>query len=152
MLIGKKINLSLQEKFELLIKHRIANSYINEEGDLINIFSSSELINKELLKKGVDYKGKGINEILSEVENLRAQIVEKDFRNLNKLEVEIGNDEVWESNANVSEQLILLRECVLELAFFLHDYQYEKMNLTLKREFKNMAQFSSLLRKNEFTY
>lgn len=144
MLIGKKINLSLEEKFNLFINNRISNSYINEEGILINVFSSYDLINKELLNKGIDYKEKSIDYLILEIENLSAQAFREDFRKENR--------EVWESNRTVSEQLNILRDCVLELAFFLNDYQYEKMNLTLKREFKNIRQFSSLLRKNKLTY
>ncbi|PIF69464.1 hypothetical protein [Flavobacterium sp. 2] len=147
MRIGKKINLSLEEKFKLFIKNRIANSYSNEEEDLINVFASSELINKELWKKGIDYRGKNINDLFLEIENLRVQIIEDEFRHLNLLELENTDCRAWGSNTKVSGQLNVLKECVLELAFYINDYQYEKMDLIFKREFENIRQFSSLLRK-----
>jgi len=150
MLIGKKMNLSPEEKFNLFIKNRIENCYINDDGCLINVYSSFELINQELLKIGVDYKCKNINDILSEVEILRAKSVETDFKNLNKQDFN-GNREISKTSQTVLKQLKVLKECVLELSFFLHDYQYEKMDLTLKREFKNICQFADLLRKNKFT-
>lgn len=151
MLIGKKVNLSLEEKFNLFIKSRIENCYINDDGCLINVYSSSELINQELLKIGLDYKGKNINDIISGVEILRAKIVDNDFKNLNKQDLKKENSEIFKTNQTVLKQLNVLKECVLELSFFLHDYQYEKMDLTLKREFKNICQFAHLLRKNKFT-
>jgi len=149
--IGKKINLSLEEKFNLFIKNRTENCYINDDGCLINVYSSSELINQELLKKGVDYKEKNINDILLEVEILKVKIVDKDFKNLNKQDLKEENCEIFKTNQTVLKQLNVLKEFILELSFFLHDYQYEKMDLTLKMEFKNICQFADLLRKNKFT-
>lgn len=70
MTIGKLISLPLEERFNLLIKERINNSFINEEGDLINIFSSPDLMNKELFKKGIDYRGKDIDDLILEIEEL----------------------------------------------------------------------------------
>lgn len=152
MLISTKINLPLEERFNLLIKNRINNSYINEEGDLINVFSPSELINKELLNKGIDCRGKNIDDLVMEIERLSIQRSREDFENLNTEEWKKADGEVWESNQTGWEQLNILKECVLELAFYAHDYQYEKMNLALKREFKKIKQFSSLLRKYKFDY
>jgi hypothetical protein len=67
MTIGKLLSLPLEERFYLLIKNRINNSYINEDGDIINIYSSCELINNELLNKGIDYKDKAIDDIILEL-------------------------------------------------------------------------------------
>jgi len=152
MLIGKKINLSLEEKFNLFIKNRISKSYINGDGDLINVFSSSKIINKELLCKGIDYRGKNIDDLILEIENLSTKIARKDFENLNMLDLKKENCEVWEKNQTVSEQLIVLKDCVLELAFFLNDYQYERMSLILQKDFEKLRQFSCLLRKNKFLF
>jgi hypothetical protein len=152
MTIGKLISLPLEERFYLLIKNRINNSYITEDGDLINVFSSSELINKELLEKGIDYRNKDIDELIVEIKRLSIQRSREDFVNRNWVDKENAGGEVWESNRTDWEQLNLLKECVLEMAFYAHDYQYDKMKLTLKREFKKIQQFSSLLRKHKFDF
>jgi hypothetical protein len=133
MTIGKLISLPLEERFNLLIKNRINNSYLNEDGDLINIYSSSELINKELLKKGIDYKDKAIDDIRLELRS----------KNHPTLRVQ---------NRDYSEELGILEDYLLELAFYLHDYDYDKMNLILQNEFKNMRQYSDLLRKHKFNF
>jgi hypothetical protein len=133
MTIGKLISLPLAERFNLLIKNRINNSYINEDGDLINIYSSSELINKELLKKGIDYKDKAIDDIRLELRS----------KNHPTLRVQ---------NRAYSKELGILEDYLLELSFYLHDYDYDKMNLILQNEFKNMRQYSELLRKNRFNF
>ena len=131
MLISTKINLPLEEKFNLLIKNKINNSYINEDGDLINIYSSSEIINKELLEKGIDYKDKAIDDIILELRS----------KNHPTLRVQ---------NRDYSEELGVLEYYLLELSFYLHDYDYDKMNPILKNEFKNLKQYSDLLRKHRF--
>jgi hypothetical protein len=131
MLISTKINLPLEEKFNLLIKNRINNSYITEDGDLINVFSSSELINKELMNKGIDYKDKAIDDIILELRS----------KNHPTLRVQ---------NRDYSEELCILEDCLLELSFYLHDYDYDKMNPILQNEFKNLKQYSDLLRKHRF--
>lgn len=133
MTIGKLISLPLEEKFNLLIKNRINNSYVNEDGDLINIYSSSELINKELLKKVIDYKDKAIDNIILELRS----------KNHPKLRVQ---------NRDYSEKLCILEDCLLELSFYLHDYDYNKMNPILQNEFKNLKQYSALLRKHKFNF
>lgn len=131
MLISTKINLPLEEKFNLLIKNRINNCYVNEDGDLINIYSSSEIINKELLEKGIDYKDKAIDDIILELRS----------KNHPTLRVQ---------NRDYSEELCILEDCMLELSFYLHDYDYDKMNPILQNEFKNLKQYSDLLRKHRF--
>ena len=131
MLISTKINLPLEEKFNLLIKNRINNNYVNEVGDLINIYSSSEIINKELLEKGIDYKDKAIDDILLELRS----------KNHPALRVQ---------NRDYSEELGVLEGYLLELSFYLYDYDYDKMNPILQNEFKNLKQYSDLLRKHRF--
>lgn len=148
MTIGKLISLPLEERFNLLIKERINNSFINEEGDLINIFSSPDLMNKELLKKGIDYRGKDIDDLILEIEELCKQKIK---------EVNIDDwiktdKEVWHSNTTEWEQLKVLKKYLLELAFYLHDYDYDKMNSILQNEFKSMRQYSELLRKSRFNF
>jgi hypothetical protein len=133
MLISTKINLSLEEKFNLLIKNRINNSYINEDGDIINIYSSSEIINNELLNKGIDFKDKAIDDISLELRS----------KNHPKLRVQ---------NRDYSEELCILEDCMLELSFYLHDYDYDEMNPILKNEFKKLKQYSVLLRKHKFNF
>lgn len=133
MTIGKLISLPLEEKFNLLIKNRINNSYINEDGDLINVFSSSEIINKELLEKGVDYKDKSIDDILLELRS----------KNHPTLRIQ---------NRDYSEELGILEDYLLELSFYLYDYQYDKMPLSVKREFKNLKQYSVLLSNHRFNF
>lgn len=133
MTIGKLLSLPLEERFDLLIKNRITNSYISEEGYLINIYSSSELINKELLKKGIDYKDKAIDDI-------RLELWSKNHPTLRV------------QNRDYSEELSILEDYLLELAFYLHDYDYDKMNLILQNEFKNLKQYSDLLRKYKFNF
>lgn len=148
MTIGKLLSLPLEERFDLLINNRINNSYINEGGDLINVFSSSELINKELSKKGIDYRDKNIDQLILEIERLSTQ-------RIREINIEVwnkANGEAWESNRTEWEQLNILKECVLDLAFYIHDYQHAKMKQTLKREFKKIQQFSSLLRKHKFDF
>ena len=131
MLISTKMNLPLEVRFHLLIKNRINNNYINEDGDLINIYSSSEIINKELLKKGIDYKDKAIDNIILELRS----------KNPPTLRVQ---------NRDYSEELCILEDCMLELSFYLLDYDYDKMNAILQNEFKNLKQYSVLLRKHRF--
>lgn len=133
MLISTKINLPLEEKFNILIKNRINNSYISEDGDIINIYSSSEIINKELSNKGIDYKDKSIDDILLELR----------FKNHPALRVQ---------NRDYSEELVILEDCLLDLSFYLHDYNYDKMNPILQKEFKNLKQYSTLLRKHKFNF
>ena len=133
MLISTKINLPLEEKFNLLIKNRINNSYVNEDGDIINIYSSSEIINKELLEKGIDYKDKAIDDIIFELRS----------KNHPTLRVQ---------NRDYSEELCILEDCMLELSFYLHDYDYDEMNPILKNEFKKLKQYSVLLRKHKFNF
>ncbi|SFE90092.1 hypothetical protein [Flavobacterium xueshanense] len=133
MLISIKINLPLEEKFNLLIKNRINNSYVNEDGDLINIYSSSEIINKELLEKGIDYKDKAIDDIILELSS----------KNHPTLRVQ---------NRDYSEELGVLKDYMLELSFYLHDYDYDKMNPILQNVFKNLKQYSDLLRKHRFNF
>lgn len=133
MVISTKINLPLEEKFNLLIKNRINNNYVNEDGDLINIYSSSEIINKEFLEKGIDYKDKAIDDILLELRS----------KNHPALRVQ---------NRDYSEELCILEDCLLELSFYLHDYDYDKMNPILQNEFKNLKQYSALLRKHKFNF
>lgn len=133
MLISTKMNLPLEERFDLLIKNRINNSYTTEDGDLINVFSSSELINKELLKNDIDYKDKAIDDIILELRS----------KNHPTLRVQ---------NRDYSEELCILEDYLLELAFYLHDYNYDKMNPILQNEFKNLKQYSDLLRKHKFNF
>lgn len=133
MTIGKLISLPLEERFYLLIKNRINNSYITEDGDLINVFSSYEIINKELLEKGIDYKDKAIDDIILELRS----------KNHPKLRVQ---------NRDYSEELCILEDCLLELSFYLHDYDCDKMNPILQNEFKNLKQYSDLLRKHKFDF
>lgn len=133
MTIGKLISLPLEEKFSILIKNRINNNYVNEDGDLINIYSSYELINKELLEKGIDYKDEAIDEILLELRS----------KNHPTLRVQ---------NRDYSEELCILEDCMLELSFYLYDYQYNKMNAILQNEFKNLKQYSHLIRKHKFNF
>jgi hypothetical protein len=133
MTIGILLSLPLEERFYLLIKNRINNSYINEDGELINVFSSSELINKELLEKGTDYKDKAIDDIILELRS----------KNHPKLRVQ---------NRDYSQELCILEDCLLELSFYLYDYQYDKMPLSVKREFKNLKQYSVLLSNHRFNF
>lgn len=133
MTIGKLISLPLEETFYLLIKNRINNSYVNEDGDLINISSSSDLINRELLEKGIDYQDKAIDDIILELRS----------KNHPTLRVQ---------NRDYSEQLCILEDCLLELSFYLHDYDYDKMNPILQNKFKNLKQYSDLLRKHKFNF
>lgn len=127
------MNLTLEEKFNLLIKNRINNSYITEDGDLINAFSSSELINKELLEKGIDYKDKAIDDIILELRS----------KNHPKLRVQ---------NRDYSQELCILEDCLFELSFYLYDYHYDKMNPILQNKFKNLKEYSHLLRKHKFNF
>lgn len=152
MLISTKMNLPLQERFNLFIKERIANCYISSNGDLINVFSSFESINKELLNKGIDYRDKSIDDLILEIEKLSILKARESFENLNIEEWKKAEGEVWESNGTESEQLNVLKDCILELAFYMHDYQYDNMPLSLKREFKNIRQYSNLLRKHKFNF
>lgn len=133
MTIGEKINLPLEEKFKLFVKNRVTNCYINTEHNLINIYSSYELINKELLKKGIDYRDKAIDDIRLELRSKNHPTLRVQYR-------------------DYSEELGILEDYLLELAFYLHDYDYDKMNLVLQNEFKNMRQYSELLRKNRFNF
>lgn len=133
MTIGKLISLPLEERFNLLIKERINNSFINEEGYLINIYSSSELINKELLKKGIDYGDKAIDDIRMEIRSKYPPTPNP-------------------QNRGYLEELWILEDCLLELAFYLYDYDYDKMNPILQNEFKNLKQYSALLRKHKFNF
>ncbi len=133
MTIGKLISLPLEEKFSILIKNRINNNYVNEDGDLINIYSSYELINKEILEKGIDYKDKTIDDIILELRS----------KNHPTLRVQ---------NRDYSEELCILEDCMLELSFYLYDYQYNKMNAILQNEFKNLKQYSHLIRKHKFNF
>ena len=127
------MNLPLKERFDLLIKNRINNSYINEDGDLINIYSSSEIINKELLEKGIDYKDKAIDDILLELRS----------KNHPAFRVQ---------NRDYSEELCILEDSLLELLFYLYDYDYHKMKPILQNKFKNLKQYSDLLRKQKFKF
>ena len=133
MLISTKINLPLEERFKLFIKNRINNSYINEDKDLINIYSSCALINKELSNKGIDYKDKAIDD-------LRMEIRSKYPPPLNP------------QNREYLEELWILEDCLLELSFYLYDYDYDTMNPILQNEFKNLKQYSDLLRKYKFNF
>ncbi|HSD13667.1 MAG TPA: hypothetical protein VLB74_03385 [Flavobacterium sp.] len=133
MLISTKMNLSLEARFNLFIKDRINNSYITESGDLINVYSSNDLINKELLKKGIDYRDKAIDEIRLEIRSKYPPTPNP-------------------QNRKYLEELWILEDCLLELAFYLHDYDYNKMNPILQNEFKNLRQFSELLRKHTFNF
>lgn len=142
----------MEERFDLLIKNRINNSYINVEGNLISVFSSSDVINMELLTKGIDYKDKGIDELILEIERLSQRRARESFENLDIADWKKADREVWEANRTEWEQLNVLKEGVLELAFYMHDYQYERMNLSLKKQFKHLRQFSSLLRKHKFQF
>ena len=127
------MNLPLEERFKIFIKDRITNCYISNEGYLINVYSASQLINKELLKKGIDYRDKTIDEIRMEIRSkYPLTLTEIDRRYL---------EELW-----------ILEDCLLELSFYLHDYDYEKMNPILQNEFKNLRQYSDLLRKNRFNF
>ena len=131
MLISTKINLPLEEKFNLLIKNRINNNYVNEDGDLINIYSSFDLINRELLKKGIDFGDKAVDDIRLELRS----------KNNPKLRVQ---------NRDYSEEIGILEGYLLELSFYLYDYDYDKMNPILQNKFKNLKQYSELLRKHRF--
>lgn len=133
MIISKLISLSLEEKFNHLIKNKINNCYVNEHGDLINIYSSSEIINKELLAKGIDYKDKAIDDIILELRS----------KNHPKLRVQ---------NRDYSQELCILEDFLLELSFYLHDYDYDKMNPILQNKYKNLKQYSVLLRKHKFNF
>ncbi|MBG6187097.1 hypothetical protein [Flavobacterium sp. CAN_S2] len=152
MTIGKLLSLPLEERFYLLIKNRINNSYINEDGDLISVYSSFDVINKELINKGIDYRGKTIDDLILEIKRLSIQRSREDFENLNIEDWKKADGEVWESNRTDWEQLNVLKKCVLEMAFYAHDYHYNKMNLALKKEFKKICQFSGLLRKHKFDF
>lgn len=132
MLIGKKINLSLEEKFNLFIKNRISNSYINDDGALINVFSSSKVINKELLNKGINYKNKNIEDLILEVNIL------------------ITNGFIEQNRRADYYELEILKSCLLEVAFYIYDYQYVEMTVDLQKEFNNIKQFSHLMRKKVF--
>jgi len=133
MLISKKIRLPLHEKFKIFIESRIANCYVSNEGNLINVYSPSELINKELLNKGIDYRNKSIDAI--------------------RLEIRLKNTSVLNiQNRGYLEELWILEDYLLELSFYLHDYNYNKMSPILKNEFKNLRQYSVLLRKNKFSF
>jgi hypothetical protein len=133
MTIGKLISLPLEERFDLLIKNRINNNYVNEDGDIINIYSYSEIINNELLNKGIDFKDRAIDDIRLELRS----------KNHPKLRVQ---------NRDYSEELCILEDCLLELSFYLHDYDYDKMSPILQKEFKNLKQYSDLLRKYRFNF
>lgn len=132
MTIGEKINLSLDEKFNLLIKNRINNSYINEDGNLVNVYSSATIINKELTKKGIVFKDKNIEDLILEVSELSLD---------GFLEQKRRGD---------YKELDILKSYLLEVAFYIYDYQYDEMTIGLQAEFKNIRQFSTLLRKKVF--
>lgn len=134
MIIAEKMNLILEEKFNLFIEERIANCYISKEGDLINVYSATQLINKELLNKDIDYQDKSIDELRLELRSKNPQhpMTFQDRRYL---------EELW-----------ILEDCLLELAFYLHDYDYDKMNMFLQNEFKDYRQYSELLRKHKFDF
>lgn len=133
MLISKKMNLPFEEKFNLFVKSRLNNCYISAEHNLINIYSSSEIINKELLDKVIDYKDKAIDDIILELRS----------KNHPALRVQ---------NRDYSEELRILEDYLLELSFYIHDYNFDKMNLILQNEFKNLKQYSDLLRKHKFNF
>lgn len=136
MTIGEKINIQnnqpLEERFKLLIKNRIGNSYNNDEGNLINIYSSSILINKELLKKGIEYKDKNIDNLILEFDEL----ILKGFLEQNR--------------TIIVAELRVLKSYIMEVSFYINDYQYGKMTLAQKNNFKNLRGFSELLRENKF--
>lgn len=133
MIISKLISLTLEEKFNLFVKSRVTNYYISAEHNLINIYSSSDLINRELLKKGIDYGDKAIDDIILELRS----------KNHPKLRVQ---------NRDYSEELCILEDCLFELSFYLHDYDYDKMNPILQNEFKNLKQYLDFLRKHRFNF
>ena len=130
MLVKTIINLPLEERFYLLIKSRISNSYINDDGDLINVYSSAALINKELLKKGIDYKSKDLDKLVLEVHDLSIKRVR-----------EPNGRKDW-------EELCIIKSYLLELSFYINDYKYESMPMFLKKEFKHLIEFSILLKRN----
>ncbi len=133
MTIGKLISLPLEEKFNRFIKSRITNCYVSTEHNLINIYSAHNLINKELLKKGIDYQNKTIDEIRMEIRSKYPPTPNP-------------------QNREYLEELWILEDCLLELAFYLYDYDYDKMNPILQNEFKNLKQYSDLLRKHKFNF
>lgn len=112
------------ERFQIIIEKLKNNSYINDNGIEINIFSDYNEINKELLLFGITIKDKTIEEIFEEI------VKEKNIR-----------FPFWDKN-NDMRKLSVLLNYMKHLGFYIYDYNIKEMPKYLQDSFKCYKEFN----------
>lgn len=113
-----------KERFTILIERLKNDSYINDNGIVINVFSDHFEIKKELQLFGIATIDKTIEEILDEI------IKEKNIR-----------FPFWGKNNDI-KKLTILTYYMQHLGFYIYDYNINEMPNYLKEEYKVYEEYS----------
>lgn len=113
-----------KERFTILIERLKNDSYINDNGIVINVFSDHFEIKKELQLFGIATIDKTIEEILDEI------IKEKNIRFSS-----------WGKNNDI-KKLTILTYYMQHLGFYIYDYNINEMPNYLKEEYKVYEEYS----------
>lgn len=112
------------ERFQIIIEKLKNNSYINDNGIEINVFSDYNEINKELQLFGITIKDKSIEEIFEKI------VKEKNIR-----------FPFWNKN-NDMRKLSVLLNYMEHLGFYIYDYNIKEMPKYLQDSFKCYQEFN----------
>lgn len=119
------------EQFKIMIDRLKNDTYINNDGLLINVFTDYRIIEQELKLFGIDAQNKTFDEVLQEITNFMfieswLHFISSDFK-----------------------KLILLRKYIFHLGFYIYDYEINTMPKHFTKEFEIYKKYSLFFKKRQ---
>jgi hypothetical protein len=129
-------NLPIEEQFKRFIYFKTkSHSFLNEDGIEINVYSSFDLIKEQMIKFDIDF-------VDQTIENIYLQIKMKieHYRKINENNI----------HSNDISKIYLIQNNIVEIGFYLYDYDIDKMSDFLKVEFNHCKEFAKLLKEYKY--
>lgn len=122
------------EQFKIMINRLRKDTYVNNDGLLINVFTDYRIIKEELKLFGINTQNKTFDEVLQEVTNFMfveswLNFISTDFK-----------------------KLALLRKYIFHLGFYIYDYEINIMPKHFQKEFEIYKKYSLFFKKRELFY
>lgn len=140
MTIAQYNKLSLREKFELKLNETLLNvCYFNDDGQLINLKTASDIVMLELNTIGIITKDKTIDEIRENLQILYKLEITNLFKGANK-----------EKTEKLIDRINFFKMYLFFLALYLVDYNPKKVSNSFSNELEEYNDYVVFLKEIKF--